>query len=381
MTSAPNAGTSAEQTNLFDLDPESFRAWAVERDLPKYLGDQVLRWVYQRGVVDPAEMTDLSKAARAVVARELRFGDAVVLADRHATDGTRKLLLGWPEHAASNAEVAARPDGATPLAVIPTEPEKQTECVMIPTDDRRTACISSQVGCPVGCRFCASGLGGLEGNLTRGRIVEQAWRLGRLPGVDRITNVVFMGMGEPLANARAVTEAIRTLNAPWGLGISARRITVSTVGLPAAIRKFAAFDIPVTLALSLHAPNDDLRREIIPWAEYSTVPELLDACRAYFDSCGREITLEYILLGGVNDRPEHARELADHAKTLRCNINLIRYNEVAGLPFQRPGSDDVHRFQKELRRRGVNAHIRASRGRDIAAACGQLRHERRATAS
>ncbi len=371
----------ASRTSVFDLDPESFRSWAVERGLPKYLGDQVLRWVYQRGVVDPAEMTDLSKAAREVVSAEIGFGDAVVLADRLATDGTRKLLLGWPEHAESNAEVAARPDGATSLPVLPTEPEKQTECVMIPTEDRRTACISSQVGCPVGCRFCASGLGGLEGNLTRGRIVEQAWRLGRLPGVERITNIVFMGMGEPLANARAVTNAIRTLNAPWGLGISARRITVSTVGLPAAIRKFAEFDIPVTLALSLHAPNDDLRRQIIPWAEYSTVPELLDSCRAYFDSCGREITLEYILLGGLNDRPEHARELAAHAKTLRCNINLIRYNEVAGLPFQRPGSDDVIRFQKELRRRGVNAHIRASRGRDIAAACGQLRHERRAAAS
>lgn len=374
--------TGPTTTSVFDLDPESFRAWAVERDLPKYLGDQVLRWVHQRGVTNPAEMTDLSKAARAEISESIRFGDAVTLADRLASDGTRKLLLGWPEHAASNAAVidAERRGAATSLPVVPSEPEKQTECVMIPTEDRRTACISSQVGCPVGCRFCASGLGGLEGNLTRGRIVEQAWRLGRLPGVGRITNIVFMGMGEPLANAQAVTAAIRTLHAPWGLGISARRITVSTVGLPAAIRKFATFDIPVTLALSLHAPNDDLRREIIPWAEYSTVAELLDACRAYFDSCGREITLEYILLGGLNDRPEHARELAAHANTLRCNINLIRYNEVAGLPFQRPASDDVHRFQKELRRRGVNAHIRASRGRDIAAACGQLRHERRANA-
>ncbi len=371
--------TEDSTTSVFELDPDSFRAWAIERGLPKYLGDQVLKWVHQRGIVDPAEMTDISKSARAVLAESIRFGDAVVLADRLATDGTHKLLLGWPEHAESNAAVleSRSSGGGTPLPVVPSEPEKQTECVMIPTEDRRTACISSQVGCPVGCRFCASGLGGLEGNLTRGRIVEQAWRLGRLPEVDRITNIVFMGMGEPLANYQAVTGAIRTLHAPWGLGISARRITVSTVGLPAAIHKFAGFEIPVTLALSLHAPNDDLRREIIPWAEYSTVPELLDACRGYFDSCGREITLEYILLGGLNDRPEHARELADHAKTLRCNINLIRYNEVAGLPFQRPASDDVHRFQKELRRRGVNAHIRASRGRDIAAACGQLRHERR----
>ena len=360
--------TDRGPTNVFDLDPDGFQDWAIERGLPKYLGGQVLRWVYQRGCDDPAEMTDLSRRARELVAREIRFGDAVPIADRQASDGTRKLLVGWPDEADT-------PDD--PLAVLPAVPSKQTECVMIPSDDRRTACISSQVGCPVGCRFCASGLGGLEGNLTRGRIVEQAWRLGRLPGVERITNIVFMGMGEPLANYQAVTGAIRTLNAPWGLGISARRITVSTVGLPAAIRRFASFDVPVTLALSLHAPNDELRRRIIPWAEYSTVPELLDACREYFDRSGREITLEYILLGGLNDGPSEARQLADHAKTLRCNINLIRYNEVEGLPFKRPDGDAVRRFQQELRRRGVNVHIRASRGRDIEAACGQLRHEQR----
>ena len=364
MSSVPNTG-------FFDLDPDSFRDWVTERDLPRYLGDQVLRWVYQRGEANPERMTDISKRARSILASELRFGDAIPITDRTASDGTRKLLLGWPDKSPKESK------SSTSLPVFEAEPSKQTECVMIPSDGRRTACISSQVGCPVGCRFCASGLEGLEGNLTRGRIVEQAWRLGRLPGVDRITNIVFMGMGEPLANYKAVTNAVRTLNAPWGLGISARRITVSTVGVPAAIRRFAGFDIPVTLALSLHAPNDDLRREIIPWAEYSTVEELLDACRAYFDSCGREITLEYILLGGLNDQVEHARELAVHANKLRCNINLIRYNEVAGLPYRRPGSDDVHRFQAELRRRGVNVHIRASRGRDIAAACGQLRHERR----
>ena len=248
---------------------------------------------------------------------------------------------------------------------------------MIPTDNRSTACLSSQVGCPVGCRFCASGLEGLEGNLSAGRIVEQAWRLSRLPGVKRLTNIVFMGMGEPLANDKAVRSAIKVLNADWGLGISARKITVSTVGLPAAIRRFADFELPVTLALSLHAPNDDLRREIIPWAEYSTVAELLDACGEYYERSHREITLEYILLGGVNDQPEHARELAEVAGRLRSNINLIRYNEVDGLPFSRPRSDDVHRFQATLRGKGINAHIRASRGRDIAAACGQLRHERR----
>jgi 23S rRNA (adenine2503-C2)-methyltransferase len=261
------------------------------------------------------------------------------------------------------------------LPVLGVATGRETECVMIPAEERRTACVSSQMGCPVGCRFCASGLEGVEGNLTAGRIVEQVWRLGQLPGVGRITNVVFMGMGEPLANFAAVTDAIRTLNAPWGLGIGARRITVSTVGLPAAIRKLCSFEIPVTLALSLHAPNDELRRKIIPWAEYSTVAELLEACQEWFRKTGREITLEYILLGGFNDRREHAEELSRVARTIRANVNLIRYNEVDGLPFERPGDDDVLAFQSTLREAGINTHIRASRGRDIKAACGQLRHE------
>ncbi|MHC5005300.1 MAG: radical SAM protein, partial [Planctomycetota bacterium] len=190
-----------------------------------------------------------------------------------------------------------------------------------------------------------------------------------------VTNVVFMGMGEPLANLGRVMQAIRIINAPWGLGISARRITISTVGLPGAIRRLVDFELPVTLALSLHAPNDELRRELIPWASYATIAELLDACEAYFASTGREITLEYILIRNVNDRPEHARELAELARRLRANVNLIRYNEVRGLPYDRPTSADVLAFQEVLRRGRVNAHIRASRGRDIAAACGQLRHE------
>jgi 23S rRNA (adenine2503-C2)-methyltransferase len=210
--------------------------------------------------------------------------------------------------------------------------------------------------------------------------VEQVWRLQQLPGVERISNVVFMGMGEPLSNFAAVTKAVRTLAAEWGMGISARKITISTVGLPKAIEKLAEqMELPVTLALSLHAPSDELRRQLIPWAQYSTIAELLAACRKWFEKTGREITLEYTLLRGVNDRPEHAVQLAQVAKTLRANVNLIRYNEVAGLPFKRPRSEDVVEFQRVLQGRHINAHIRRSRGRDIAAACGQLRHERPCT--
>ncbi|CAG0956772.1 Dual-specificity RNA methyltransferase RlmN [Phycisphaerales bacterium] len=384
--------------------------------MPSFRAKQILEWVYEKGVAEPERMSNLSKLDRDTLAREMTFLSGDVLRHLSATDGTQKLLVEWKDFAGGQPVASAGAGGVAQetgrggkrlLEIMGQpigDPSRQTECVMIPSlpkddgeevvdsaqdDDRAgrkpsprfTACISSQVGCPVGCKFCASGLTGLDANLSAGRIVEQVWRLGRLEGVRRITNVVFMGMGEPLSNLNAVVPAIRTINALWGLGISARKITISTVGLPKAIEKLAALlDLPVTLALSLHAPNDEIRRSLIPWAEYTTVKDLLASCQRWFDRTGREITLEYTLLRGVNDRPEHAAELATIAKTLRGNINLIRYNEVAGLPFQRPLTDDVREFQRLLRARGINAHIRASRGRDIAAACGQLRHENRAKA-
>ena len=349
------------------MDREDLAEFARENGFRSFMAGQLTEWVYGRGVTDLSQMTNVSNRDREHLAECLSFRQGSERAHQVASDGTQKLLLGWQDE----------PRAGTLEVLGNRENTWETECVMIPTEKRRTACISSQVGCPVGCKFCASGLGGLEGNLTAGRIIEQAWRLGRLEKVGRISNVVFMGMGEPLANFSNVTRAIRTLHAEWGLGISARRITVSTVGLPVAIRKLADFELPVTLALSLHAPFDELRREIIPWAEHASIEELLDACNDYFRSTGREITLEYILLGKVNDQPEHARELASLARSLRANINLIRYNEVEGLPFERPVSEDVHLFQSILRDKRVNAHIRASRGRDISAACGQLRHEQK----
>ncbi|MFI4898810.1 MAG: 23S rRNA (adenine(2503)-C(2))-methyltransferase RlmN [Phycisphaerales bacterium JB059] len=375
--------------HIFAHDPESLGAWCVDRGMAKFRAKQILEWVYAKGVIDPEAMTNLSARDRQVLADEMTFLSGPTVAHQLASDGTQKLLIEWPDDLSTISPEEASVDHGTRLPLLGAEmpysnTARQTECVMIPSKDarpdgvssRRTACISSQVGCPVGCRFCASGLGGLDGNLSRGRIVEQVWRLGRLEQVERITNVVFMGMGEPLANFKAVTGAVRTITAPWGLGISARKVTISTVGLPRAIERLAdELEIPVTLALSLHAPNDELRRRLIPWAELTTIRDLLGACQKWFKKTGREITLEYILLGGVNDQAEHAEQLAGVAKSLRGNLNLIRYNEVAGLPFQRPESADVARFQEILRARGVNTHIRASRGRDIAAACGQLRHE------
>jgi 23S rRNA (adenine2503-C2)-methyltransferase len=407
--------------HIFDQTPESLTAWCASHGMPPFRAAQILDWVYRKGITDPSRMSNLSPRDRATLAAGMTFLSGEVVAHQLATDGTQKLLVEWsdPSRPSSAFSPALSAPSALPSPVstllpilhpppAPAAPGSalpQTECVMIPTESRRTACISSQVGCPVGCAFCASGLGGLEGNLSAGRIVEQVWRLqwqasgighqasGKAmpseggpssgaqcpvpPPPPRITNIVFMGMGEPLSNLAAVVKAGRTLAAPWGVGISGRKITISTVGLPKAIERLAAeLDIPVTLALSLHAPNDALRRKLIPWAEYTTIEELLAACHKWFQKTGREITLEYTLLRGVNDRPEHARELARIARTLRANINLIRYNEVAGMPFQRPLTDDVLAFQAILREAGHNAHIRKSRGRDIAAACGQLRHER-----
>ena len=357
--------TQDARTAFLELDLPGLEAWCGARGMPKFAAKQLMDWVYGKGVVDIDRMTNLSKANRDMLAHEMVFLQGSELRNLEATDGTRKLLVGWPAPGGESVS----------LPVLGVATGRETECVMIPSEERRTACVSSQMGCPVGCKFCASGLEGVEGNLTTGRIVEQVWRLAQQPGVGRISNVVFMGMGEPLANANAVMNAIRTLNAPWGMGISARKITVSTVGLPTAIRKLCDFELPVTLALSLHAPTDELRRQIIPWAEYSTVSELLGACQEYFAKTGREITLEYILLGGFNDQREQAEELARIARTIRANVNLIRYNEVDGLPFARPDDRDVLEFQSVLRDAGVNTHIRASRGRDIKAACGQLRHE------
>ncbi|MBX3359057.1 MAG: 23S rRNA (adenine(2503)-C(2))-methyltransferase RlmN [Phycisphaeraceae bacterium] len=365
--------------HIFEFTPESLGVWCKDRGMQAFRGKQILEWVYERGVVDAGQMSNLSKRDREVLATEMRFLSGTVLSQQTATDGTQKLLVQWDDGSAGTP--SSLPQLPSP------DPARQTECVMIPAtgDDgevsRRTACISSQVGCPVGCRFCASGQGGLDGNLSAGRIVEQVWRLGRLPGVGRISNVVFMGMGEPLSNFGPVMNAVRTLASAWATGISARKITISTVGLPKAIERLAEqLELPVTLALSLHAPNDELRRRLIPWAEYSTIKELLASCQRWFEKTGREITLEYTLLRGVNDRPEHARELSRLAKSLRANINLIRYNEVPGLgldggEFRRPHDEDVLAFQMILRDQHVNTHIRRSRGRDIAAACGQLRHE------
>lgn len=339
--------------HFFDLSAKEMEDLVASWEWPRFRVGQLREWVYGKFVADAAKMTNLGKADRAFLNERLDLITGSVERNQLSGDGTRKLLITWPGGA-------------------------QAETVMIPDGPRRTACVSSQVGCPVGCRFCASGINGVKGNLTAGQIVEQVFQLNTFlqqdkDPVGRITNVVFMGMGEPLANYANVMKAVHILHDPGCFNIGGRKITISTVGVPPKMRELATEGLPINLAISLHAPNEPLRKELIPWAEHFSLPEILEAGRYYFEQTGREITLEYILLSGVNDRPEHAQQLAKVCRTLRANVNLIRYNEVSELPYKRPQSQDVVRFQEILRDSGINAHVRKSRGRDIDAACGQLR--------
>ncbi len=346
----------ADKVHIFDLTPSEFDTLLEKWGWPRFRGIQVRQWIYGKLLAEPAKMSNLSPPDRQTLDEHFGFILGEVLNRQSSSDGTEKLLVG-------------------------AEPDTATETVMIPDGPRRTACVSSQVGCPVGCKFCASGLNGLKQNLSAGKIVQQIFLLNRIlrPVEQRITNIVFMGMGEPLANYANILKAVRIIHDPECFNIGARKITISTVGVPAKMRQLAEENLPLNLAISLHAPNEELRKELIPWAEHFALEEILEAARYYFDRTGREVTLEYILLSGVNDRPEHARQLAGICKTLRANVNLIRYNEVEGLPFGRPDGQSVLRFQAVLRNNGVNAHVRKSRGRDIDAACGQLRRKQQTT--
>jgi 23S rRNA (adenine2503-C2)-methyltransferase len=366
----------AEHEHILGLSLQELEGRVVELGMPKFRAKQVFEWIFAKRASSFEEMTNLSKGDRALLAEKFGIFTSTVVRNLKAPDGTQKILLEWP--------AAREGDKGGGL----------TECVMIPCDDdhcdeygnttvtaRRTACLSTQVGCPVGCAFCASGLEGLQRNLTVGEVVEEALRLTHElpregPG-HRLTNIVFMGMGEPLANFDVTVAAVKVLMAPWAFHISGRKITVSTVGLPPQMKRLADLELPVTLAISLHAPNDELRKQIIPWAAKISIEQLVEAGRYYFEKTGREVTLEYIMLEEVNTLPEHARQLAAVAKKLRANVNLIYYNEVPDLPFKRPAGQTMFSFQSVLRAAGVNVHIRKSRGREIEAACGQLARQDR----
>jgi 23S rRNA (adenine2503-C2)-methyltransferase len=334
---------------LLDLSTTELAGWLESRGHRRFHAGQVSRWVFERRAESFDGMTDLPRAVRADLAAHWKvFGTELALASV-SPDGTEKLLL-------------ACGDG------------RRVECVLMAEDDRRTVCISTQVGCGMGCVFCASGLKGVERNLTTAEILEQVLRArNRLPEGERLSNIVVMGMGESLANLDQLLPALDRICSKEGLGLSPRRVTVSTVGLPEKIRKLAAHDRPYHLAVSLHAPTNALRDELVPVNEKIGLDDVMAAADAYFTATGRQVTFEYVLLRGVNDRPGEASALVRLLKARKAHVNLIPYNPVAGLPFERPTPESIRRFVEALRAGGISVTVRKTKGRPIDAACGQLR--------
>ena len=313
---------------------------------------QVLHWAWRHGTADWAAMRNVPARLRDALAAELPLRSGEVARVEAAADGTRKLLVRWR-------------DGET------------VECVVIPDGERTTLCVSTQVGCPVACVFCASGMFGVRRNLTSGEIAEQVLLArAHLAAGERLTNLVVMGMGEPMLNLDALLPALQRIHDPGGIAMGARRITVSTSGYPRQMERFAAADPSYNLAVSLHAADDALRRELVPTAA-APVAEIVAAAHRYFGQKGREVTYEVVLLEGINDRPDDAVAMVRLLGALPCTVNLIPWNPVeeiaAAKGLRRPSPARTDGFAAALRTGGLKVTVRRQRGADRAAACGQLR--------
>ena len=319
--------------------------------LKTYRAGQIFAWIYQQHAVSFDGMTNIAKAERQLLSAAFTITAPAILLVERSSDGTRKFLFGLD-------------DGHT------------VESVLIPDEDRQTLCISSQVGCRQACRFCLTARGGFIRDLKAREISDQVLEVSRMlrrEGLRDITNIVLMGMGEPLANLEEVARALRTITSDKGLGISPRRVTVSTNGLVPEIGKLGASGLRVNLAVSLNAATDEVRDRIMPVNKRYPIRELLAACRRFPLEPRRRITFEYVLLKKVNDSPEDALRLAKLLRGIKCKVNLIPFNPFPGSQFQRPDDADVRRFQQVLLDHRYTAPVRESRGRDISAACGQLR--------
>ena len=346
-----NAATS-ERVNLLGLPKAELEAFVGAMGSKPFRARQLMSWMYKRGEGDIGAMTDLAKDFRAQLLERAEVKLPEIVKTQVASDGTRKWLLSGGN-------------------------DQAFEMVYIPEEDRGTLCISSQVGCALDCSFCSTAQQGFNRNLTTAEIVGQVWlanrELGWQVGDNRIiTNIVFMGMGEPLANFRNVVPAIRIFLDDLGFDISRRRVTLSTSGLVPQIYKLAE-EVNCALAVSLHAPDDRLRSELVPINRKHPIAELLDACWHYLDEQnGRSVTFEYVMLDGVNDQPAQARELARLLQGKPAKLNLIPFNPFPGTKYHRSPPQVIESFRDELMQRGLIATIRKTRGDDIDAACGQL---------
>ncbi len=344
--------------NLKDLLPSELEAWLASIGEPRYRAKQILRWMYQRGVSDFDAMTDLSKALR----EKLKECAVIpVLKVRRASESrskdTQKFLFDLP-------------NGGEVESVQMRYSEEMGA-------GRTAVCISSQVGCAMGCNFCASGVMGLKRHLSTWEIVDQVLQIQNAirEGGERVANVVFMGLGEPLHNYEEVLRAVHLLNLGDGLGIGMRHLTISTSGLVPQIHQLADTGLPIRLAISLHAVRDELRSQIMPVNQRFDIATLLEACGVYYQRTGRRVTFEYIMLDGINDSPEEARELAallTHHQ-ISALVNLIPWNPVDGVPYKRSQPQAIRRFQGIVEKAGIRCTVRQEKGADIDAACGQLR--------
>lgn len=343
-------------TDVRDLQFQELRAILVAAGAPAFHATQICQWVYKRQATSLEQMTNLPVALRQQLQEQLYISTLTPLRHQQSADGTEKWLF----------QLA---DG------------NQIETVLIPAGDKRTICVSTQVGCAIGCGFCLTAQGGLVRSLRPAEIVSQVLHFqepGKTP--ERLfTNIVFMGMGEPLDNFRGTVQALRILTADWGVGISPRRITVSTSGLVKRLEAFGREDLKVNLAVSLNATTDAVRTQIMPINKAYPLETLLAACRAFPLAVRQRITFEYVLLRDVNDSLADAKRLVKLMQGLRCKINLLPFNEIPGVPYYRPPDAAVQQFQQYLLEHGLSTFVRQSRGRDISAACGQLRFEERVT--
>jgi len=339
---------SASRLNLAELDIPEIESALEARGCERFHARQLYRWIYKRAVVDFETMTDLSKDLRARLAADFEVVTPKVVSDLHSIDGTRKFVL----------ELAD---------------ERRIEAVFIPDTPAMTFCISTQVGCAMGCGFCLTGKMGLVRNLTAGEIAGEVRVLAAATGMlDHRFNIVLMGMGEPLHNYDQTMKALRMLHDEHGLAVSPRRVTLSTVGIVPGLQRLAHEPLMPNLAISLHATTDEQRSELVPPNRKYPLADILETCRRFPLKKRSRITFEYVLLAGVNDSPEDARRLARLLSGIKAKVNLIPLNPAPGIPYERPSDERVDRFAQILADRHLTVSVRKSRGQDIRAACGQL---------
>ncbi len=331
------------QERLFGKTVDELKTIVLELGLPAFTGKQISEWIYQKEINGFEEMTNLSKKARSLLASSYDLGLQEPIDVQESVDGTKKYLF-------------------------PAVGGKFIETAYIPDRERATVCVSSQVGCKMGCLFCMTGKQGFQGDLSAGEILNQ---FRSIPEWKKLTNIVYMGMGEPLDNLQEVLKSLEILTAHWGFAMSPRRITVSTIGITPAMLEFLN-KCEVHLAVSLHTPFDEERIKLMPVQKVYPLKEVLSEIRSWEFGRQRRISFEYILFKGLNDTPAHVNELSRILHGIRCRINLIRFHPIPGVALESPGKATIHAFKERLNAKGITTTVRASRGEDIYAACGLL---------